>query len=75
MDSYLATGHDPVGNSQEGQADGDTQHRPAFHPDGLLSQSGEVLVPDSEKLLLTVWMGNKLAREGDKPSDEWKTKA
>ena len=45
--SYLATWHDPVGDSQEGQADGDPQHCPALHPDGLLPQTRKVLVPDS----------------------------
>lgn len=61
--SYLAARHDPVGNSQEGQADGDPQHCPALHPDGLLPQTRKVLVPDSQQLLLTVRMGNKLQRE------------
>ncbi len=61
--SYLATWHYPVGDSQEGQTKSDPQHCPAFHPNGLLSKTGQVLVPDSQQLLLTVWMGNKLERE------------
>lgn len=31
--SYLAAWHYPVGNSQEGQAYGDPQYRPALHSD------------------------------------------
>ncbi len=61
--SYLATWDYPVGNSQEGQTYGDPQHCPALHPDGLLPQTGQVLVPDSQQLLLAVGMGNELERE------------
>lgn len=63
MCSYLATWHYPVGDSQEGQAHRDPQHRPALHPDGLLPQAGQVLVPDGQELLLTVGMGHELERE------------
>lgn len=60
--SYLAAWHDPVSNGQERQADRDPKHRPALHSDRLLPQSWQVLVPDSEQLLLTIRMGNKLGK-------------
>lgn len=63
MCSYLATWHYPVGNSQEGQTCGHPQHRPALHPNGLLPQAGQVLVPDRQQLLLTVGMGDELKRQ------------
>lgn len=62
LHSYLATWHYPVGNSQKGQTYGDPQYCPALHTDRLLPQSGEVLVPDSQQLLLTVGMCNKLEK-------------
>lgn len=63
--SYLATWHDPVGNSQEWQANGDPQHGPAFNSNGLLPETRKVLIPNGQKLLLAVRMGDKLVREGD----------
>ena len=63
--AYLATGHDPVGDGQEGQPHGDPQDSPALDPHGLLPQPGQVLVPDGEQLLLAVGMGDKLEREGE----------
>lgn len=47
-DSYLATWHYPVGNSQERETYGDPQHCPALHPNGLLPQTRQVLIPDSQ---------------------------
>lgn len=60
---YLAAWHYPVSNGQEGKADSDPQHRPALHSNRLLPQSWQVLVPDSEQLLLTIRMGNKLGKQ------------
>lgn len=60
--AYLAAWHYPVSNGQEGQPDGDPQHGPALHSNRLLPQTRQVLVPDREQLLLTVWMGNKLEK-------------
>lgn len=68
MFSYLATRHYPVGDSQKGQTHGDPQHRPALHSDGLLPQTREVLVPDSQQLLLAVGMGDKL--KGDETQEK-----
>lgn len=62
LHSYLAARHYPVGNSQKGQTYGDPQNCPALHSDRLLPQSGEVLVPDRQQLLLTVGMCNKLEK-------------
>lgn len=64
---YLAAGHDPVGDGQEGQPNSHSQHRPALHTDGLLTQARQVLVPDGQELLLAVWVSDKLEqgeREG-----------
>lgn len=61
--SYLATRHYPVSNGQKRQPNGDPQHCPALHSDGLLPQTREVLVPDSEQLLLTIGMSNKLGEK------------
>lgn len=64
--SYLATGHYPVGDSQEGKPYCYPQHRPALHTDGLLPQAWQVLIPDSQQLLLAVGMSNKLKIEKKK---------
>lgn len=61
--SYLATWHYPVSDGQEWQPYGDPQHCPALHTNGLLPQTRQVLIPDSQKLLLAVGMGNKLQRQ------------
>lgn len=61
--SYLATWHYPVGDSQEGQTYSDPEHCPALHTNGLLPQTRQVLVPDSQQLLLAVGMCNKLERD------------
>lgn len=58
--SYLATRHYPVSDGEKRQPNGDPEHCPALHSDGLLPQTREVLVPDSEQLLLTIGMSNKL---------------
>lgn len=60
LHSYLATWDYPVGDSQERQTYGDPQYCPALHSDRLLPQSGEILIPDRQQLLLTVGMCNKL---------------
>ena len=57
---YLATGHNPVGDGEEGEAHSDPQHSPAHDPHRLLPQTRQVLIPDGQKLLLAVWMGHKL---------------
>lgn len=60
---YLATWHYPVSDGQKRQPNGDSQHCPALHSDGLLPQTREVLVPDSEQLLLTIGMSDKLGKK------------
>lgn len=71
--SYLATWDYPVGDSQEGQTYSDPQHCPALHPDRLLPQTGQVLVPDSQQLLLAVGMGDELERE-TRNLNQWRIK-
>lgn len=58
--SYLATWHYPVSDGEKRQPNGDPEYCPALHSDGLLPQTREVLVPDSEQLLLTIGMSDKL---------------
>lgn len=58
--SYSAAGSDPVSQGQARQSDGHRQHHQQFDGSGLLPQAGQVLIPDTEQLLLAVRMSNKL---------------
>lgn len=66
--SYLATWHYPVSDGEKRQPNSDPEYCPALHSNGLLPQTREVLVPDSEQLLLTIGMSDKLG--GKKHRDE-----
>lgn len=60
---YLATWHYPVGNSQEWEAYSYSQDCPALHTNGLLPQARQILIPDSQQLLLAVRMSNELKQK------------
>jgi len=59
--TYLAAWSKPVNESQEGQSDGNGEDHKELDCHGLLPQTGKVLIPYGEKLLLTVGVSYKLA--------------
>lgn len=61
--TYLAAWSKPVNESQERQSDGNGEDHKKLDCRGLLPQTGKVLIPYGQKLLLTVWMSYKLAGE------------
>lgn len=59
--TYLAARSKPVNEGQEGQSHGNSKDHKELDRHRLLSQAGQVLIPYGEELLLTIWMGYKLA--------------
>lgn len=58
--TYSAAWSDPVGQRQPRQSYSHRQHHQQFDGSGLLSQARQVLIPDTEQLLLAVRMSHKL---------------
>lgn len=58
--TYSAARSDPVSQGQSGQPYSHRQHHQQFDSSGLLSEAGEILVPDAQQLLLAVRMSHKL---------------
>lgn len=59
--TYLAARSKPINESQEGQSHGNSKDHEELDRHRLLPQAGQVLIPYGEELLLTIWMGYKLA--------------
>lgn len=59
-DTYSAARSDPVSQSQSRQSYRHRQHHQQLDSSGLLSQAGQILVPDAQQLLLAVRMSHKL---------------
>ena len=59
--TYLAARSEPVNESQEGQSHRNGEDHEELDRHGLLPQPRKVLIPYGQELLLTVWMGYKLA--------------
>ena len=70
--SYLTAGHDPVRNGEERKPHSHTQYRPALHPYGLLPETLQVLIPESQELLLAIRMGHKLGTNNSMVTDKAK---
>lgn len=68
---YPAARSDPVSHSQSGQTDDHGQHHQQLDGGGLLSQTGQVLVPDAQQLLLAVWMSHKLKTQREVDNELW----
>lgn len=58
--TYSAARSDPVGQSQSRQSYSHCQHHQQFDSSGLLSQAGQIFIPDTQQLLLAVRMSHKL---------------
>lgn len=57
---YSAARSKPVGQSQSRQSYSHCQHHQQFDSSGLLPQAGQILIPDTQQLLLAVRMSHKL---------------
>ncbi|KAF3840817.1 hypothetical protein F7725_006679 [Dissostichus mawsoni] len=58
--TYSAARSDQVSHSQSRQSYRHGQHHQQFGGSGLLSQAGQILIPDTQQLLLAVRMSHKL---------------
>lgn len=71
--TYSAAWGNPIGHSQSGQSYSHCQHHQQFDGSGLLPQAGQVLIPDTQQLLLAVRMSHKLkSRDQSSRKDEIK---
>lgn len=61
--TYLAAWSKPVDESQEGQSNGNSKDHKKLDCHCLLPQTGKILIPYGEKLLLAVRMSYKLAKK------------
>lgn len=62
--THSAARSDPIGQSQARQSDGHRHHHQQLDRRGLLSQTRQVFIPDTQQLLLAVGVSHKLrARE------------
>lgn len=60
---YPAAWGDPVANGQERESQCHDQHHQTLDGHRLFPQTGEVLIPDGQELLLAVGVGHKLWRQ------------
>lgn len=58
--TYSGAWGNPVSHSQSRQSYSHRQHHQQFDGSGLLSQARQVLIPDTQQLLLAVRMSHKL---------------
>lgn len=64
--THSATGSDPVGQGQARQPYGHRHHHQQLHRRGLLPQTRQVFIPDTQQLLLAVGMSHKLCGRAEK---------
>lgn len=58
--THSAARSDPIGQSQARQSDGHRHHHQQLDRRGLLSQTRQVFIPDTQQLLLAVGVSHKL---------------
>lgn len=58
--SYSAARSNPVSQSQARKSYSHSQHHQQFDSSGLLPQTRKIFIPDTQKLLLAVWMCHEL---------------
>lgn len=58
--TYSAAWSNPVSKGQSGQSYSHSQHHQQFDGSGLLSEAGQILIPDTQQLLLTIRMSHEL---------------
>lgn len=68
--THSATGSDPVGQSQARQPYGHRHHHQQLHRRGLLPQTRQVFIPDTQQLLLAVGMSHKLRAAAIREQEE-----
>ena len=67
--SHPAAGEQPVSCGEKGQTQAHQHHHEALHQQVLLPEERQVLVPQTQELLLAVGVGHKLSRKNGKTNE------